>query len=87
MFHAGLQKLRAGFEGLLQGIRMDHVLPDHAVAAPALAGAAETHAHLVQQAAFQLRQLQAQAPAATCTLELMQAGPSLAWLREQKLLE
>ena len=56
----GLQKLRAGFEGLLQGIRMDHVLPDHAVAAPALAGAAETHAHLVQQAAFQLRQLQAQ---------------------------
>ena len=34
-----------------------------------------------------LRQLHAQAPAATCTLELMQAGPSLAWLREQKLLE
>ena len=34
-----------------------------------------------------LRQLQMQAPAATCTLELMQAGPSLVWLQEQNLLE
>lgn len=34
-----------------------------------------------------LRQLQAQAPAATCTLELMQAGPSLAWLQKQNILE
>ena len=42
---------------------MDHILPDHAVAAPALAGAAKTHAHLVQQTAFQLRQLQTQAVA------------------------
>ena len=34
-----------------------------------------------------LRQLHTQAPAATCTLELMQAGPSLAWLQEQNILE
>ena len=34
----GRRALRAGFEAFLQGIGMDHVLPDHAVAAPALAG-------------------------------------------------
>ena len=34
-----------------------------------------------------LRQLHTQAPAATCTLELMQAGPSLAWLQKQNILE